>query len=262
MPAAALSMSVQAMSGLMSVTGEEGRPPVKCGVPVGDFCSGLYAAYSILAAVMRAREAGEGAFIDCSMLGALIGVAALQTSEYFGTGINGRRLGSAHPRNAPYQAFRASDNYFVVAAGNDTLWREVADAVGRLDLIDDARFRSQPDRARNQEELATILERSFVQRPAAEWITELDKRGVPCAPINGYAEALTDPPVTAMGLVLPLDLPNGKTTRTTAFPVKISGYEFAVRHGPPPLGAHDDDIHAEWLDGAISQTGTVKRATQ
>jgi succinate--hydroxymethylglutarate CoA-transferase len=246
----AFDVTVQAMSGLMSVTGEDGRPPVKCGVPVGDFCAGLYAAYSILAAVMRARQTGVGALIDCPMLGALIGVAALQTSEYFGTGAPGRRLGSAHPRNAPYQAFRASDSYFVIAAGNDALWREVADAVGRLDLVDDPRFRGQPDRARNQEELAAILEHSFAQRSAAEWIAEMDRRGVPCAPINGYAEALADSQVEAMGLVLPLELPNGVKTRTTAFPVKISGYEFSVRHAPPTLGADTDDVYAEWLDAS------------
>ncbi len=256
----AFDVTVQAMSGLMSVTGEDGRPPVKCGVPVGDFCAGLYAAYSILAAVMRARENGIGAYIDCPMLGALIGVAALQTSEYFGTGKPGRRLGSAHPRNAPYQAFRASDTYFVIAAGNDSLWREVADAVGRLDLVDDPRFRSQPDRARNQEDLAAILEQSFAQHSAAEWIAEMDQRGVPCAPINGYAEALTDPQAEAMGLVLPLELPNGVKTRTTAFPVKITDYEFAVRHAPPALGADNEDVYAEWLGGPGASAGTGRAA--
>lgn len=244
----AFDVTVQAMSGLMSVTGEEGRPPVKCGVPVGDFCAGLYAAYSILAAVMQARQTGNGAFIDCSMLGSLIGVAALQTSEYFGTGISGRRLGSAHPRNAPYQAFLASDSYFVLAAGNNVLWREVAEAVGRLDLVDDPRFRTQPDRARNQEMLATILAASFAKRTAAAWIAEMDKRGVPCAPIYGYAEILADPHVAVMRLVVPLELPNGVVTRTTAFPIKISGYEFSIRHAPPELGADTDEVFAEWLD--------------
>ena len=101
----AFDVTVQGMSGLMSVTGEPGGGPVKCGVPVGDFCAGLYAAYTITANLMRARETGRGACIDCSMLGSLIGVAALQTSEYFGTGNAPRLFGSAHPRNAPYQAF-------------------------------------------------------------------------------------------------------------------------------------------------------------
>jgi succinate--hydroxymethylglutarate CoA-transferase len=145
----AFDVTVQGMAGLMSVTGEEGRLPVKCGVPVGDFCAGLYAAYTITAALMRAREIGEGAYIDCSMLGSLLGVAALQTSEYFGTGKPGARIGSAHPRNAPYQAYRAQDDYFIIAAGNDALWREVAEAVGLPELVVDPRFDSQLRRAQS-----------------------------------------------------------------------------------------------------------------
>ena len=126
----AFDVTVQAFSGLMSVTGETDGDPIKCGVPVGDFCAGLYAAYAILARLMQARQTGLGAYIDCSMLGSLIGISALQTSEFFGTQNTPQALGSAHPRNAPYQAFRSKDEYFVIAAGNDRLWEEVAEAVG------------------------------------------------------------------------------------------------------------------------------------
>ena len=243
----AFDVTVQAMSGLMSVTGEEGSAPVKSGVPVGDFCAGLYAAYTILAAVMRKRQTGEGAFIDCSMLGSLLGVAALQTSEYFGTGKSGRRMGSAHPRNAPYQAFRASDKHFVIAAGNDALWRQVAEAIGQPELADDPRFIVQADRARNQEELACILEEQFKTRTAAEWLAEMDRRGVPSSPINNYADILSDPQVKEMGLVHPLRLPNGVETKTTGFPVGISGFEFKIRKDPPRLGADSDAVFKEWL---------------
>src|SRR5690606_1423172 len=208
----AFDVTVQAMSGLMSVTGEEGRPPVKCGVPVGDFCAGLYGAYTILAALMRARETGEGAYIDCSMLGSLVGVAALQTSEFFGTGRDGRRLGSAHPRNAPYQAYRASDDYFVIAAGNNELWKQVAEAVGLPELTEDPRFKTQLDRAQNQEALAEILNTPFSQKSASEWLEEMDRRGVPSAPINTYREILADPHVREMGLIHELRLPNGVQT--------------------------------------------------
>ena len=243
----AFDVTVQGMSGLMSVTGEDGRPPIKCGVPVGDFCAGLYAAYAITAQLMRVRDTGRGAFIDCSMLGALIGVAALQTSEYFGTGEPGRRIGSAHPRNAPYQAFRAKDDHFIIAAGNDELWREVAEAVDMPELASDPRFVSQSGRARNQQALARILEARFASRTAGEWLAEMDRRGVPCSPINTYHEILSDPHIAASGLVRPLTLPNGVETRTTAFPLAITGYEFAVRRPPPALGAHTDEVMNEWL---------------
>jgi crotonobetainyl-CoA:carnitine CoA-transferase CaiB-like acyl-CoA transferase len=245
----AFDVTVQGISGLMSVTGEADGSPVKCGVPVGDFCAGLYAAYTILAQLMRARETGEGAHIDCSMLGSLIGVAALQTSEYFGTGRAPQPLGSAHPRNAPYQAFRASDDWFVIAAGNDRMWASVCEAVGRPDLALDERFASQRDRALNQAELVAILEPLFAEVTAAEWLAEMDRRGVACAPINGYPEILADGHVAHMGLVRPLTLPNGAETRTTAFPVAITGYDFAVHRQPPKLGADNDEVLAEWLEG-------------
>lgn len=244
----AFDVTVQAMSGLMSVTGEDGRPPVKCGVPVGDFCAGLYAAYTITAALMKARETGRGCHIDCSMLGSLIGVAALQTSEFFGTGKPGRRLGSAHPRNAPYQAFRASDGYFVIAAGNDALWGQVADAVGLPELTDDPRFATQADRANNQDELRVLLEERFADRTAAAWLKEMDARGVPCAPINGYQDILNDPHVAEMNLVRPVVLPNGVETQTTAFPVSISGHEFEISRPPPELGDHTDEVFREWSE--------------
>jgi succinate--hydroxymethylglutarate CoA-transferase len=242
----AFDVTVQGMSGLMSVTGEDGRPPVKAGVPVGDFCAGLYAAYTITAALMDARQTGRGRFIDCSMLGALIGVAALQTSEYFGTGNTPKALGSAHPRNAPYQAYEASDDYFIIAAGNDRLWHEVADAVGLPELKDDPRFTAQADRARNQDAMTALLSPRFKERTAAYWLEEMDRRGVPCAPINDYAATLSDPHVAHMGLVRDLTLANGATTKTTAFPVAMTDYAFDIYRAAPDLGAHTEEVFAEW----------------
>ena len=254
----AFDVTVQGMSGLMSVTGEPGGGPVKCGVPVGDFCAGLYAAYTITASLMRARETGRGAYIDCSMLGSLIGVAALQTSEYFGTGKAPRLFGSAHPRNAPYQAFPASDEHFIIAAGNDRLFAQVCDAVGLPELAEDPRFTSQMLRAEHQGELGAILGPKFAERAAAEWLEEMDARGVPCAPINDYPRVLDDPQVAHLGLVHPLTLPNGVETRTTGFPVAMSGYGFEIHRAPPALGAHTAEVLDEWLGEEPAPTGTAR----
>ena len=243
----AFDVTVQGMSGLMSVTGEPGGGPVKCGVPVGDFCAGLYAAYTVTANLMRARGTGLGAYLDCSMLGSLVGVAALQTSEYFGTGRAPRLFGSAHPRNAPYQAFRASDEHFIIAAGNDRLFAQVCDAVGLPALAEDPRFASQLLRAEHQGALVAILGPRFMERTAAEWLEEMDSRGVPCAPINDYPRVLEDPQVAHLGLVHPLTLPNGVRTRTTGFPVAMSGYAFEIHRSPPALGAHTAEVLDEWL---------------
>ena len=243
----AFDVAVQAMSGVMSCTGDPDGQPAKCGVPVGDFTAGLYSAFCILAALREVERTGRGAYIDCSMLGALLGIAALQTSEYFGTGVPARRLGSAHPRNAPYQAFQGSDKPFVIAAGNDRLWQEVCEAVGMPALADDPRFVSQGERAKNQRELAAILQRVFATRTASDWLAEFDRRGVPGAPINDFGEVLADPHVAAMGWLTEMPLPNGATTPTVGFPVGISNFRFAVRRPPPRLGEHTAEVYAEWL---------------
>lgn len=243
----AFDLTVQAMSGVMSVTGEDERPPVKCGVPYGDFCAGLYAAYSIMAALFERERTGKGARIDCSMLGSLIGVAALQTTEFFGTGRSPKRLGSKHPRNAPYQAFRAKDKFFVIAAGNDRFWRHVCEALGVEALANDPRFRTLPLRAKNQDELIPLLEPIFLRETAEHWLREMDKRGVPCAPINTYQEVLEDPHVAHMGLVVDMQLPNGATTKTTTFPVRISDFNFEIFRQPPEIGADTEAVIAEWI---------------
>lgn len=243
----AFDVTVQAISGVMSVTGEPDGPPVKCGVPVGDFVTGLYAAFTILAATMRARQTGQGAHIDCSILGSLLGISALQTSEYFGTGNPPRRLGSAHPRNAPYAGFDAADKPFTIAAGNDKLWRDTCAVLGRPDLPSDPRFATQSLRARNQDELATILQPIFRTRTAAEWIADFDARGIPCAPINNFAEILADPHVREMGWVQSMTMPNGTTAKTVGFPIGISDFAFEVTRTPPRLGEHNEEVFHEWM---------------
>jgi succinate--hydroxymethylglutarate CoA-transferase len=241
----AFDVVVQAMSGLMSVTGEENGPPVKCGVPVGDFTAGLYAAYSILAARISALRDNRAVYLDCPMLDCLLGISALQTSEYWGTGRAPRRIGSAHPRNAPYQAFEGSDAPFIIAAGNDGLWREVCDAVDKRELIDDPRFVDQIARAKHQHELAEILQSSFGERTAAEWIETFDRRGVPCGPINDFAEILADPHVRETGLVHDLPLPGGET-KTVGFPIRFDGASVDSYGAPPRLGEHTADVYERW----------------
>lgn len=242
----AFDVTVQAISGVMSVTGEEGRDPVKCGVPVGDFVAGLYAAYTAISAVHWARKSGRGTFIDCSMLGSLLGIAALQTSEYFGTGVAPKRFGSAHPRNAPYQAFTAKDRAFTVAAGNDKLWQSLCTVVGRKDLPSDSLFKTQADRMKNQKALAEILAPIFRQRSADEWIAEFDALGVPCAPMLDYAEILADKHVDHMKIVREIPLPNGAMTKTVGFPIVMSEFQFDITRSPPALGEHNEEVLAEW----------------
>lgn len=235
-------LTMQAMAGIMSVTGEPGGAPVKCGVPLSDFCAGLYGAFAIASVLRRVKEGGEGEHIDVSMLGTSLGVAALQTSEYFGTGRDPAKLGSAHPRNAPYQAFRAKDDYFAMAAGNNSLWKSVCEVTGLQQLFADERFATTTLRAKNQAALKEILEREFARHSAEELIKRFRAAGVPCAPINTYSKALADPQVAHMQWIQEIALPGGATARTFASPLRLSGRGFPIRRNPPALGEHNDEV--------------------
>src|SRR5690606_13780967 len=242
---AGFDLTLQAMSGLMSVTGETGGAPVKCGVPVCDFTAGLYGAFSVVAALRSAQASGQGTHVDISMLGATLGIAALQTSQFFGTGVDPVKLGSAHPRNAPYQVFRCQGGYFGMAAGNDSLWKSVCDVIGRPDLHADARFANTGLRAANQEALRDILEDIFAGADAATWLHKFRQAGVPCAPINNYSDVLADPQVDHMQWVQDLTLPNGAQPRTFASPIRFDGHTAPVSRRPPALGEHNAEILAE-----------------
>jgi crotonobetainyl-CoA:carnitine CoA-transferase CaiB-like acyl-CoA transferase len=235
-------VTLQAIGGVMSVTGEPDGAPVKSGVPLTDFAAGLYAAYAIAAALRQVAATGAGTRIDVPMLGTTLAIAALQTSEYFGTGRDPERLGSAHPRNAPYQAFCAQDGHFVMAAGNDDLYRRACEGVGRPELAADPRFATTALRARNQSALKEILEREFARATAEEWLATMRRQGVPCAPINAYSAALADPQVEHYRWVQPLELANGARTRTFGSPL---GRARPIRRRPPALGEHTDEVLAE-----------------
>ena len=237
-------VTVQAASGVMSVTGEPDGDPVKCGVPVSDFTAGLYAAFSISSMIARVRAGGAGGHIDVPMFATTLAIAALQTSEYFGTGKNPVKLGSAHPRNAPYEAFQARDGWFVLAAGNDKLWQSVCAVTQTGELIEDPRFETQQLRAANQQALHDLLQGRFITRDAAHWLAELRAVGVPCAPINEYSEALSDPQSDHLQLVRPITLPGGQTTQTVACPVWVNGKPIAMNSTLPTLGEVNEELRA------------------
>lgn len=240
-------VTVQAMSGIMSVTGEPEGAPVKCGVPVSDVGTGLYAAFTIVSLLRRVAGGGPGGHIDASMLGCSLGMAALQTSEFFGTGRDPKRLGSAHPRNAPYQAFKAADGHFVIAAGNNKLWESVTQVVGRPDLLADPRFATTQSRAANQVALKDLLEVEFAKKGVDHWLAAFEAAGVPQGRINSYSQILSDPQVRHMGWVEEMELPSGVKTKTFGSPVRISGTDLAKRRDPPALGADTEVVFGRAL---------------
>lgn len=235
-------VTIQAISGIMSVTGEKGGPPVKAGVPISDFAAGLYGALAVCAQLRRVAQTGSGVHIDVPMMGTSLAISALQTSEYFGSGRDPVKLGSAHPRNAPYQAFKARDHYFVMAAGTQSLWETVCTVLERADLLGDPRFASTALRARNQDDLKETLEVTFSGFSAMELIARLSGAGVPCAPINTFSQALSDPQTEHMGWIESLTLPNGVRTKTVGSPVRFDGRAPPIRRSAPSLGMDQSAI--------------------
>ncbi len=235
-------VTIQAMSGIMSVTGEPDGAPVKCGVTVAEFTAGLYGGMGICAQLRAVAQTGKGVHIDVPMMGTSLAIAALQTSEYFGVGKDPVKLGSAHPRNAPYQAFKAKDDYLVMAAGTQALWETVCQILKSPELLNDERFTSTALRAKNQIALKELIEAILKQDTAANWIAQFSQAGVPCCPINQYSDVLNDPQTLAMGWVQPMVMANGQATKTVINPIKFNGATAPIERRPPRLGEHNSEI--------------------
>jgi crotonobetainyl-CoA:carnitine CoA-transferase CaiB-like acyl-CoA transferase len=256
----AFDIAIQAISGVMSVTGESDGPPAKCGVAVADFLAGAYGASAALAALHSVTQTGIGTHIDCSMLSCMLSIATIQTSEYWGSGISPVRMGSRHPQNAPYQAFQASDGYFVVAAGTEGLWADLCDLIEQPELKTDERFTTQAARVRNQLELEAILAPTFASRPAARWIELLSAADIPCSPLYDYGQVLADPHVIQSGLLSNVTLPGGALVNALASAVKMTGFDFTGLRPPARLGEHESAVVAEWC-GDDDRDGTVRNAS-
>jgi Predicted acyl-CoA transferases/carnitine dehydratase len=178
-----------AMSGLMDLTGEPDRPPVKFAVPITDIAAGFYCALAVTAAVLS----DSPSYIEVPLIEAAISLLTHQASYYFASGEPPRRMGSAHPTIVPYQAFKAKDGYFILAIGSDHLWRRFCDAIGRPDLAEDPRYRTNKDRVKNREELVKMLEEIFATKEVSHWVTFMWQNGIPAAPVYNLAQVFADP---------------------------------------------------------------------
>ncbi|MCL7397418.1 MAG: CoA transferase, partial [Thaumarchaeota archaeon] len=234
-----------AMSGLMSITGEPNRPPVKFGVPIADLTTALFAALSIVSALYWREKTGRGQYIDMALLDAQVLLLSHQAFNYFATGEEPRRMGSAHPNIVPYQAFETSDGYIIVTVGSEKLWEQFCKAIGRPDLIENPKFRTNADRVINREELIEELERVFKPKPTRFWIEELEKAGVPAAPILTVGQVLNDEHVRYRGMVLEIEHPEAGVIKMLGTPFKMSVTPGVVRSPPPTRGQHTFEILRE-----------------
>ena len=241
----ALDIIVQAMSGLMSVTGEEGGAPVKVGVSVSDLAAGLYATIAILAALgVRARD-GRGQLVDVSMFESSVSLAVWESGTFFTTGEVPHAAGSAHKLVAPYQAVRAADGHFVVGATTPPNWSSFCRALGLQWLERDPRFTDANARRHNLAALVPLIEAVTVTRPAAHWLTLLRDAGVPCAEIQDYARVFTDPHLAGRGFFADLAHPRLGSVRALGTPVRLESSRARIERAGPLLGEHTRDVLAE-----------------
>jgi len=235
----------QGVAGLMSVTGEPGGEPVKCGVPVSDLAAGLFCAIGVLAA-LRAREAtGLGQQVDTSLFEGALALSIWETAELWATGRVPEPLGSAHRLTAPYQALRTRDGHSTVGGNNERLWERLCNAIGRADLLDDARFAGNDARMRNRGELAAELEAALEERDTGEWVEALLAAGVPCGPIHDYADVVADRHTLARAMVVELEHPVEGTVRALGMPLKLSDTPGEIRRPAPLLGEHTEEVLRE-----------------
>jgi crotonobetainyl-CoA:carnitine CoA-transferase CaiB-like acyl-CoA transferase len=237
---------VQAMGGLMSVTGEPDGPPMKVGVALTDLLTGMYAATAVLAALAERERSGRGQHVDLALLDVQVAALANQAESFLVTGRAPGRLGNAHPSIVPYQAFRTRDGHVVVAVGNDAQFARLAEVVGRPELARDPRFATNADRVEHRGALVAILAAALAARPTEEWVRALDAANVPAGPINDLAQVFEDPQVRHRGLRVDVPRARGDSVPVVASPIRLS--RTPVEHRPPPrLGEHTREVLVEVL---------------
>lgn len=238
---------IQAEGGMMGITGPEEGTPYRVGIPIVDITAGMFAATAILAA-LRARDlTGKGQLVDLSLLDSQAALLTNVASNYLVGGQEPRRLGNAHPNITPYEAFRARDRWFALAAANDRQWAALCTVLGRPDLVTDPRFADNGARVAHRAEVCAILEEAFQARDAGEWLDALRRAGLPCGPINTVPEVFSHPQAAAREMVLQVDHPTAGNLRVPGFPYKLSETPAALRQPPPRLGEHTGQVLGDLL---------------
>jgi crotonobetainyl-CoA:carnitine CoA-transferase CaiB-like acyl-CoA transferase len=232
----------QAMSGIMSFTGEAGGPPAKCGPPLSDITAGIIAAMGILAAYAHRLRTGEGQWVETSLFEAALVQTYWQSAIALATGDAPRAGGSAHPLMAPYQSFEAQDGWIVVGGANQRNWLRTLEAIGAPELADDPRFRENAGRMAHLRELEAEFAKRLRTKPAEHWLRVLEEKGVPCGPVNTMLQALSDPQTLARDMVVEVEHTSLGPVKTLGLPVKFSRTPGTVRTGAPLYGEHTREI--------------------
>ena len=240
---------IQAMGGLMSVTGEkDGKPgggPQKVGVPIVDLMTGMYTAVSVLAALARRNETGVGGYVDIAMLDVQVATLANQAMNYLVSGKVPQRNGNAHPNIQPQDVYSCADGDVILVVGNDGQFAKLCQVFGKNEWASDERFATNAQRVRHIGELSALLRSEFAQRSREDLIAALDTVGVPCGPINSVAEVFEEPQVRERQMLRQVPHPAGVDVPLVASPMRFEGEALPIRSAPPLLGEHSQSILEE-----------------
>jgi crotonobetainyl-CoA:carnitine CoA-transferase CaiB-like acyl-CoA transferase len=242
---AAYDFMIQAMGGLMSITGEKDGPPQKVGVPIVDLMTGMYATVAILAAVAKREKTGQGETIDLAMLDVASGILANQAMNFLVGGRVPHRAGNRHPNIQPQDVFPAKDGHIVLAVGNDGQFVKLCEAIGRPDWAQDPRFVKNQDRVRHESELTPMLSERFRDFTRAELTALLDAAGVPCGPINAVPDVFEDKQVKHRRMLRDLPHPLAGSVPQVVSPIRMQDSPLAFDKPPPTLGQHTAEVLAE-----------------
>ena len=245
----------QGLSGLMSITGEPGTPPMRFPLPIADIVTGLYSVIAIEAALLARERTGRGQYLDLSLQASQVTWLTNVSAAYFATGQLPEKVGNSHPNIAPYGVYQARDGYLIICAGTQKLWHLLCSALQAEPLEGDGRFATNADRTRNKVELAGLLNEILVQQDVAHWVALLQEAGIPCEPILNVAQALDHPQLVHRGTIVEQEHSAAGTIHSVGNPILFSDTPVCYRLPPPSLGEHTEQVLAAlgYDEGEIAQ---------
>ncbi|MDU4961946.1 MAG: CoA transferase [Sporomusaceae bacterium] len=254
----AYDIIVQAMGGIMSVTGPEGGEPTRVGASVGDIIAGLFTTIGVLMALYHRQRTGEGQLVDVGMLDCQVAILENAISRYLVNGVVPQPIGNRHPSITPFAAFTAKDGHIIVGAGNDRLWEKLCHLLERPDLLANEHFKTNLLRTQNVSELKEALDAVFNTKTIDEWMTALEAAGVPCAPINTVDKVINDPQIQAREMIVELEHPVAGQMKVPGVPIKFSATPGSVETPAPLLGQHTEELLHELLGLSKEQIDALR----
>ncbi len=235
-------LMVQAMSGLMSVTGPKDGPPHRIPLAISDVGAGLYLTIGVLAALQARQQTGKGQWVETSLLEATVSLGVYEAANYFADGKRPEKLGQAHRGASPYQVFQTADGWLTIGGAQQNFFRKLCAMIGRPELADDPRFATNAQRLKNNDAIVAILQQAVKERTTADWMAALEAEGIPAGPVLHHDEVFADPQILARGMVAEVEHARAGRQKTLGVPIKMSANAGGLRRAAPTLGQHDAEL--------------------